>query len=158
MRTVVIGCGNVLASDDAIGLEVIARLKKQELPPDVEVIEGGTPGLSVLDWIEGYDKAILVDAIQSGAPPGSVHRVPLSQLTQGPLPLSAHDMNLVDALALGYRAMPERMPKAIVVIGVEIATEDKFKVGLSPQVQAAIPEAIEAVLREIDMGDESALP
>ncbi|MCC6442733.1 MAG: hydrogenase maturation protease [Armatimonadetes bacterium] len=151
MRTVIIGCGSPLAADDGIGPEVVRQLENIELPPGVEVIAGGTPGLGLLDWLEGCERAILVDAVRSGGEPGAVYRLTLDAMLQGgPAPLSAHDLNLVDALMLGYRAEPERMPGEIVVIGIEAACAEKMCVGLSPQVQAAIPEAVSRVLQEIN--------
>jgi len=152
MKTVILGCGNPLAADDAVGLIVVRELMQLDLPPGVEVVEAGTPGIGLIDLMVEHDRAIIVDAVISGAEPGTVHRFKDDVLpNRDVLPLSVHGINVVDAIALGRQVQPDEMPKEIVIVGVEIADRTPFTQGLSPAVAAAIPEAVKAVKREIGL-------
>lgn len=144
----VIGCGNEWASDDAVGLRVIRSLKEtaaDRLPDGVELIEAGTPGLNLLDLWDGCDRAILVDAVRSGSPPGTVHCFEASLLPpRDAMPVSSHGVNIIDAVELAR--LLGRLPRHLTVVGVEILSEAPFHTGLTPEVEAALPLACERVL------------
>ncbi len=147
-KLLVIGCGNLLAADDGVGLHVVRSLKECPLPKGVEVIEAGCPGLNLLDLWEGFEKVILVDAVKSGAPPGTVHCFDAGVLPpREVMPLSTHGINVIDAVELGRRL--GRLPQRLAIVGVEIAREDAFVEELSPAVAAAVPRARERLLEEI---------
>lgn len=147
-RILVIGCGNQYASDDAVGLHVVRSLKERQLPNGVKVIEAGCPGLNLLDLWEGADRVIIVDAVRSGAPPGTVHCFDASLLPpREVMPLSSHGINVIDAVEMGR--LLGKIPAQLVIVGVEILTEEPFQEGLSPQVAAAVPRARDRVLAEI---------
>ncbi|MGB9791238.1 MAG: hydrogenase maturation protease [Thermacetogeniaceae bacterium] len=144
----VIGCGNLLAADDGVGLHVVRSLKECPLPEGVKVIEAGCPGLNLLDLWEGFEKVILVDAVKSGAPPGTVHCFDSGVLPpREAMPLSSHGINVVDAVELGRRL--GRLPGQLAIVGVEIASEEAFVEGLTPAVAEAVPRARDRVLEEI---------
>lgn len=145
MNCIVVGIGNELCADDAVGLAVVRRLAAEGMA----VVEAGCPGLGLLDIIEGYDRAVLVDAVVSGAAPGTVHAFGLGALPdRALLPLSLHGVNAIDALALGQAVAPERLPREIIIIGVEVADRRPFHPGLSPAVAAAVAEAAALVRKE----------
>lgn len=151
MKIVVIGCGNWLTGDDAVGLHVIRELQRQELPLHIKVIEAGTPGIELMDMMEDADKAIIVDAVISGSPIGTVHKFTDKDLPpRNLMPLSLHGFNIIDAIELGGKVQPERMPKEIVIIGIEIPDIREYKIGLSAQVQNKVLEAVKAVLNELE--------
>lgn len=149
-RTLVIGLGNALLTDDAVGPRVAARL--QEILPaggfaDVEVDEDQRGGLHLMERLIGYDRVIIVDAISTGdAPPGTIH-----QLRVGSMPTqhaaSAHDANLATALELGRRC-GAKLPADddIMVIGVEAGVVFTFSEQCTEAVTAAMPEVIQTVL------------
>jgi hydrogenase maturation protease len=147
VKTLVIGLGNPIVGDDAVGLRV-AQLLRDRLAghPNVEVAEDYWGGLRLMERLVGYDRAVVIDAIQTGAPPGTIHR-----LHPGDIPTqrsaSAHDVNLPTALELGRRA-GQHLPDdaSIVLIGVEVKDILDFGETLTPQVEAALPRAVEAVL------------
>lgn len=144
-----VGCGNLLCSDDAAGLAAVRCLNAGVVPDGVCVVEAGCPGYRLLDLISGFDRAVLVDAVVSGAPPGTLHRFGTGALPpRNLLPLSLHGANLVDALALGQVVAPERMPPEIVILGIEIADRTPYREGLSPEVARALPDLVQAI-REI---------
>lgn len=138
MKSIVIGIGNALCADDGVGLAVARRLIEEGYP----AVAAGCPGLGLLDLMEGYDRAVLVDAVVSGAPPGTLHTFGLRELPdRALLPLSLHGVNAVDALALGMAVEPERLPAEVIIIGIEIANRAPFTEGLSPEVAAAVGAA-----------------
>jgi hydrogenase maturation protease len=148
----VIGCGNEFASDDAIGLQVVRSLKeldRDKLPDGVELIEAGTPGLNILDLWSLADQVIIVDAIKSGAAPGTVHSFDASVLPpREVMPVASHGVNIIDAVELGR--LLGLLPAKLTVIGVEILSEEPFHVGLTPDVEAALSRARERVLEAIN--------
>ncbi|GAB6187521.1 hydrogenase maturation protease [Thermopirellula anaerolimosa] len=147
--TLVLGLGNPILTDDSVGLRVAAVLREEWADrSDVTVEEDCWGGLRLMERLAGFQQAVIVDAIQSGAPPGTVHR-----LTPNDLPTqhsaSAHDVSLPTALAFG-RKMGLVLPTddRLVLVAVEAADILTFGEACTPAVEAAIPHAVEAV-REV---------
>jgi len=150
LKTRVIGIGNPLASDDAIGVHVARELLKVKLPNNVEVIEAESSGPFVLESIAGADKVILVDAAVGGSKPGTIHRLSLDMVQPCRSNVrSLHEINLADLLKVGRLVQPETFPKEFVIIGIEVADTTRCRQGLSDAVRNAIPKAVEIVLSEI---------
>jgi hydrogenase maturation protease len=142
----VIGIGNPLRGDDAIGL-LVARRVRELADPGVEVMElEGEPARLIDAW-QGAQLAVVVDAVSSGAPEGTVMRFDAGadSLPPSVSASSTHALGLGDAIELA-RAL-NRLPERLIVFGIEAAG---FVAGseLSPAVAAAIKPAAEAVLRE----------
>lgn len=152
MKTLVLGLGNPVLTDDSIGLKVVAQLRPLLSPrPGLEVDEDYWGGLRLMERLVGYDRAILVDAICTGAPPGTIHRLFVDSIpTQHSA--SAHDANLATALALG-RQTGAHLPadSCILLVGIEAEDIITFSEQCTLQVQAAIPGAVEAVMAAVDM-------
>lgn len=149
----VLGLGNPLQADDGIGCRVVQALAERNLPDAVEVLDGGTPGIGLVNLIEGRRRVVLVDAAALGQAPGEIRRLSAAELPAEPSPsLSLHTSGVGDALAL-MSALHLAAPD-IVVYGVQPARID-WGEELSPPVQAAVPLVVQAVLREIgaDHGD-----
>ncbi len=147
MKTLIIGLGSPLLTDDSVGLHVARRLAELLAGrPGVEVVEDYRGGLQLMERLTGYDRAVVVDAIVTGAEPGTLHR-----LRPGDIPTqksaSAHDVNLPTALELG-RQLGARLPadENILLVGVEAEDILTFGERCTPKVEAAIPRAVEAVL------------
>jgi hydrogenase maturation protease len=155
----VVGLGNPILGDDAVGWHVAdaveARLDGRGAGaggPRVEVERLAVGGLSLMERLVGYRRAILVDALLTGsAAPGTVSRLSLDEVPGGEAGHldSVHDASLRDALVAG-RAMGASLPVEIVVIAVEAAQVVDFSEEMTPAVAAAVPEAVEAVLAAID--------
>lgn len=148
-KIVVLGCGNTLMGDDGVGIRVIERLQEMKLPENVEVIEAGVGGMSILSWIEDADKAVIVDAVQTGnEPAGTVYEFTDKELPPSDMfMLSLHDLNLVDTINVGR--VVQKMPEEIVIIGVEVKRVAEFTKELTPEVEGAIPEVLDLVLKEL---------
>jgi hydrogenase maturation protease len=144
--TIVVGCGNRLCTDDAAGLEAVRQYGAMDVPDHVCVVEAGCPGYGLLDLIAGFKRAILVDAVVSGAPPGTIHRFAADALPPRELlPLSSHGVNMIDALTLGRMLAPGSLPPRIVIIGIEVSDRTPYCEGLTPAVASALPKLIAAI-------------
>lgn len=147
-RVPVIGLGNPLLGDDGIGWAVVDAVERR-LPPGaaVELDRQAVGGLTLMERLVGYRRAVLVDAIRTGAPAGSVSRLSLDDLgaSSGSHLDNAHDATLQLALAAG-RAMGAELPDRIDIVAIEAERVDTFELALSPAVAAAVEPAADAVL------------
>jgi hydrogenase maturation protease len=150
----VIGIGQSLRGDDAAGLEAVRvwQTKYSSSTDDSFVVVHLTenPGLGLLNLLCGVDTAILVDAVQSGVNPGTLHRInesAIDSFTNGSD--SAHGFGVGETLVLGRSVDPHSLPEEIVVIGIEVGQTDIGK-GLSPEVEAVLPEAAILIEEEIN--------
>ena len=148
MNTVILGLGNALRGDDGVGPAVIEWLDGQELPPDVEAIDGGTAGLDIVSTLMGHERAIIVDAANVGRSSGEwVRFTPdVAQLKVNDTTLSLHSAGLAEALALS--AALNVLPPTIIIYGVQPQNLD-WSSQLSVEVQAAVTAVGQAILREL---------
>ncbi|MCX7670654.1 MAG: hydrogenase maturation protease [Anaerolineae bacterium] len=149
MRPILIlGLGNPLQGDDGIGCRVAEALADCALPSDVEVMDGGTPGIGLLHLLEGRRRAILIDAAEMGRPAGTVVRFRPAEivLTGAAGRFSLHRTAVADALALAA-ALNLPLPE-IVFYGVQPGRVG-WGEALSPEVAAAIPIVVERIIAEI---------
>ena len=145
----VLGLGNVLMGDDALGPWVIEELLAQwEFPEGVSVVDVGTPGLDLTPYLAEADTVILVDTVKSDGPPGTLRVYTRDQLLRHPPParLSPHDPGLTEALlSLDFAGVA---PKDIVLIGVVPGKIEKG-VGLTPRVRESVPAVAEEVVASL---------
>jgi hydrogenase maturation protease len=142
----VIGVGNAYGSDDAAGLVVARRLRER----GVAAMEQEGEPVALLEAFAGLDAVVLVDAVRSGAVPGTVHRVDASVQ---PLPArlfgspSTHAVGVGEAVELA-RAL-DRLPSRVLVFGLE---GERFEAGtsLSAAVEAAVEPLVDTILAELD--------
>jgi hydrogenase maturation protease len=150
MKILVLGLGNPLVSDDSVGLRVAQALKPLLADrSDIEVSEDYWGGLRLMERMIGFDRAIVIDAICSGAPPGTIHRLtPDSISTQRSA--SAHDVNLPTALEFGRKA-GVALPKNedILLVGIEAEDILTFSEQCTPAVEASIPLAVGTVMEMV---------
>lgn len=151
MRTLIVGLGNTLLTDDGVGIYVVRALAARGLPPDVEVAESSVGGLRLLNVISGYEHVVLVDAIQTPAGrAGEIYRLGPGDLLTSRHAGSTHDMSLPAALALGRRlGMPLPDDANLRIVAIEVEDVLDFGEGCTPAVAAAIPRAVEVVMEEL---------
>lgn len=146
-RTLVVGLGNPLMTDDGVGLAALARLRAGWLFHGVELVDGGTWGMNLLPVIEDTERLVLLDAIRVGAAPGT-----LTVLEREQLPrlfahkLSPHQIDLSEVLALAE--LRGRLPPVTVAFGIEPQAVE-MGVGLTPTVDARIDDLVEAVVERL---------
>ena len=151
MRTLILGLGNPILRDDAIGLHVVRALRPVLAGRDgIDLEEDSHGGLRLMERMIGYDRAIILDAIITGAEPGTVHvMASLDAPTQHCA--STHDVNLPTALALGRQAgVPLPSDGNILLVGIEAADILSFGEECTPAVRAAIAPAVREVLEALD--------
>ena len=148
MAVLVLGIGNLIMTDDGIGVRVVQRLAEgYRFPPGVELLDGGTLGLDLLPRLEGVERLLVVDAVETGGPPGTVMRlcgeeIPLAFRTK----LSPHQMGLQDLLAVAE--LQGNLPAEMVLWGVQPASVEPG-VELSAAVAAREGVLGEKVLAEL---------
>ena len=156
-KTLIIGLGNPLVSDDSVGLRVAERLRSLlEHRSGVDVSEDYWGGLRLMERMIGYRRAIVIDAICTGSQPGTIHHLTTDSIrTQKSA--SAHDVNLPTALAFGRRAgVSLPADENVRLVGIEAEDIINFSEQCTPAVEAAIPRAVQEVVQVLDsmIGDE----
>lgn len=148
MRVVVLGVGNLLLSDEGIGVHAVnALIEGYDLPAEVSVIDGGTSGMDCLDQIAEVDHLIIADCMRSKKPPGTITRLSGEQIPAFfKTKISPHQVGLSDVLAtLNLHGI---MPANIVLIGVEPAS---FELSMtpSPTVAPVLPQLVATICAEL---------
>ena len=153
METLVIGLGNPILSDDGVGWRVVEEVEKHitelSLPVEVDYLSLG--GLSLMERLIGYKRAIIVDAIYSGKYPiGKVAAFNLDELSNpnDGHTSSVHDTTLMTAMDTGKR-LNVPLPDTVHVVAIEVLNVHDFSEELSPSVAAAVPIAVEHVMKLI---------
>jgi hydrogenase maturation protease len=135
-----------LAGDDAVGCAVHQRLATLGLPEGVRLDLLGVGGLRLLDELQGEEVLIAADAVQFGAPVGTVHVLPWESLPPSGTAVTSHGVGLRETMEVGGRLLPGVMPRRAYLVGIEGRVFDQLGVGLSPEVAAAVDPAVSAVL------------
>jgi hydrogenase maturation protease len=148
MRILVLGLGNPILSDDSVGLKVAQALKGRFDEQNVTVVESSASGLDLLDLMLGYEKLVVIDAIKTeGGKVGHIHRL-VPEDFDAASPHWPHAIDLLTALNLGKKlGLP--LPHQIVIFAVEVADVKTFGEECTPEVERAIPKALEMVVSEI---------
>ncbi len=147
-RILVLGVGNILLHDEGIGVRVVEELQAQyDFSDNVELFDGGTLGLRLLDPIAQTDHLIVVDAVQNGEPPGTIYRLGVEDLNKRiTFKNSLHQLDLVETLA--YAEVLGNRPDAVIV-GIEPADISPWGLELTEIVQGRMADLCEQVLKEI---------
>ena len=147
-KILILGIGNILLRDEGVGVRVIEYLRQQEIPNDVELLDGGTAGADLLEFICGREKVIVIDAMQADYPPATILRLTPEHLTPADVPeLSMHSLDLPQTLVMAdLLGCPA---KEVVIFAIQ---PEKVECGmeLTPAIQAVIPQAAKLVLEEIE--------
>ncbi|RNC71883.1 MAG: hydrogenase maturation protease [Desulfuromonadales bacterium] len=143
----VVCVGNDLVADDAVGYEVFRRLADSPPPPGVTLHYAAVGGIALLDYLTGKEKAmIVVDAVQFGAPTGTIHRLGWDELPDfGAGAISAHFIGLKETIDIGRLLYPERLPSTVMLVGIEGRRFDQTRDAMSPEVAAAIEPAVACI-------------
>lgn len=142
-KTLVLGVGNPFRRDDGIGPAVIDRLKAENDLEDIDLLDGGIDGLSLIEYIKGYEKVLIVDAVDMGMAPGEIRifSPEEAKLTIKADTLSTHGFGLAEVIRLmdmlGIRV-------DLCIIGIQ-AKDITFGEGMSPEISSKIEEILELV-------------
>jgi hydrogenase maturation protease len=149
MKTLVLGIGNTILSDDGVGCRVAQRLKRRlQGRDDVTVKETSLSGLSLLEEMAGYERLIIIDAIQTkSGKPGAIYKLSPEDFKIGHMAV-VHDLGLFSALDLG-RKLGLDMPREVVIFAIEAKDMVTFSEELSTEVEKAIPRVVGRVMMEV---------
>ncbi len=158
MKTLIIGLGNPILGDDGVGWKVVEELDQMSVikdsresliinTPSVELDCAAVGGITLMEYLIGYDRAIIIDAVIAHQPVGSVSVFRLNDLSEHSTlhTSSTHDTSLQTAIAAG-KAMGAHLPDEVIVVGIEAEKIYDFSEELSPEVEAAVPRAVDEVL------------
>ncbi|MEW6570585.1 MAG: HyaD/HybD family hydrogenase maturation endopeptidase [Nitrospirota bacterium] len=144
----ILGIGNLILRDEGFGVHVIQKMMDVSLPPDVEVMDGGTMGIDLLYYIEGRKKVIVIDVVKADSPPGTLYRFTGEDIEYHKEMLrSAHEIDFSYVLKTAEHLGNE--PDEVIFIGIT-PQEIDAGIGLSPALEEKIPQVIELVMREIE--------
>jgi len=132
----ILGIGNYLLGDEGVGVHAIRGLEKEDLPPSVRLVDGGTGGFHLLSFFSDYDPIVMIDATMDGAPPGTVRLLEPRFASDFPRALSAHDIGLRDLIEAAALLAP--LPK-IYLITVSIEALQNMRTELTPAVARSLP-------------------
>lgn len=151
-RSLVVCLGNDLVGDDGAGLAVHDRLASRPLPAGARLARLGLGGLALLELMDGEDLMVVVDAVALGGAVGTLHVREGERLPGAARPaVSAHGIGVTEALEVARLLEPSRVPRRVVLVGIEGRRFDELGTGLTPVVAEAVPAAaatVEALLRE----------
>ncbi len=152
MKTLILGLGNPIRCDDGVGNQVAKSLEKRISSPEVKVIEADTSGFGLLDFLQNFDRAIIIDAIQTPqGEVGQIHRLSLEDLAIPSQPVLTHGVDLPTAIKFGQElGLP--LPQEIVIFAVEVEDTITFSEECTPKVKKTIPKLVRLVLQELGPG------
>jgi hydrogenase maturation protease len=146
----VLGLGNVLLQDDGVGSRLVSELaKRQDRWTSVELADGGTLGMALLGMLDGRRALVLLDAVRTGAKPGTARELTPEEVQRSrpPAGLSPHEGSALEILRAA--ALLGDLPEKVIIVGVEpFAVETGY--GLSAEVEAGLPAALDLVIEVID--------
>jgi hydrogenase maturation protease len=145
-KTLVLGLGNVIMGDEGVGVHVVRALEQHPLPANVECLDGGTGGFTLLEPLQSAGHIILIDAAADGNPPGTVTRTTPKFSRDYPPTLTAHDIGVKDLLDVFYiqGGGPE-----VVLYAITIDPKQPISMELSPAIAKAAEVALAEILAEL---------
>jgi hydrogenase maturation protease len=154
-RISVIGIGNTLKADDGVGVRVAEELSSRDLGAGVEVVSGELAGMLLAPYFINSDHVIVVDAIDAGDEPGSVFRF---RAEDGLPMLRSHTSHGIGVTELMQAARLSGSKAEVMIYAIQIHDVRPMSEGLSPAVQAAVPDVIEMVTAEVARLQGGSLP
>lgn len=149
VTTLVLGVGNLLMSDEGVGVHVIRMLvENYQLPEEVQVLDGGTLGMDLLYYLEGAENLILIDAVEAGKEPGTLVRLEGDDVPAFlSMKMSPHQIGVPDMLAAAR--LKDVFPKRLVLWGIQ---PELLEIGLdlSPTIAAKVDTIIQHVLEQLE--------
>jgi len=141
-KILILGIGNVLMGDEGVGVHAIKELEKETFPPNVTLLDGGTGGFHLLEYLQEYPRIIMIDATMDGKPAGTISLIEPKFATDFPRSLSAHDIGLRDLIE--STAVLGELPK-MYLITITIDSIQSMQMELSPEIEKQIPTVVEKV-------------
>jgi hydrogenase maturation protease len=145
--TLVLGIGNVLLRDEGVGVHAVRAMEGRPLPPDVELLDGGTSGADLLDVISERDRLVIVDALDADVPPGTILRMTPEDLAGPATNVSLHEFGIGETLAAA--AQLQCAPRDVTIIAIKPWDID-CGLELSDDMQRCLPRIVDIVLDAVE--------
>lgn len=146
-RILVLGLGNYLMYDEGIGVHFIQAMEKENLPNHVDLLDGGTAGFLLMEYLESYPVVIMVDATLDKHPPGTIRLIEPKFAADFPKAMSTHEIGLKDLVE--SLSLMNKMPRIYLFV-VSVADISRLHIGLSEQVEEVMPTLIATVRQKIN--------
>lgn len=149
MNILVLGVGNVLYRDEAVGVKTVLKMQEEYVfPENVRIMDGGTLGMQLMDELMNSDLTVIIDIVKGGHEPGTLYRLEGEDLRKSmSFSDSLHQTDLVDTLI--YCDLAGHRPDCV-VIGVEPEDWKSLDLEMSPKIAEAMPRIIQEVLKELE--------
>ncbi len=149
IKTLVIGVGNLLMSDEGVGIHVVRQLVSQyEIPEEIQVLDGGTLGMDLLYYLEGVDQVLIIDAVETGEAPGTIVRLEGEDVPAFlSVKMSPHEIGIPDMLAAAK--LKDIFPQSLILIGIQPETIE-ISTELSPTIQAALNPLLNVSIEQLE--------
>ena len=152
MKTLILGMGNPILSDDGVGIRVARTLEGRLSQPEITVMETSLGGLNLLDLLVHFDRAFIIDAIQTkGGRIGQIYRLEPTVFSATRHAATPHDVNFATALELGNR-LGLALPQEIIIFAIEVDDVTTFSEECTPEVERAIPSCVDRIVQELNNG------
>lgn len=147
-QTLILGVGNLLASDEGVGIHVIQRLQAEyQFPEEVQLLDGGTLGMDLLFYLENVRRLLLIDAVETGQPPGTLIRLAGEEVpAYFSLKMSPHQVGVPDMLFAAK--LRDMYPEEVVLLGVQPGSLE-IGLELSPPVAGQFEALVGKVIEEL---------
>ena len=145
-KILVLGLGNILMGDEGVGVHVVRAIEQRRLPSNVECLDGGTGGFTLLEPLQSAGRIILVDAAADGNPPGTVTRTTPRFSRDYPPTLTAHDVGVKDLLDVFYI---QGGGSEVILYAITIDPKQPISMELSEEITKAAQVAIAKILTEL---------
>jgi len=156
MRTLVLGVGSSILTDDAVGIVVAGRLEERlGQRDDVDFGVNEEAGFTLLEESLGYDRLVVIDSILAGCEPGTVLRFDLSDLGRTIHSNSPHGMNLATVMELG-RVQGMDVPDEVMIYAIEVVDVLTFGEELTPEIASKVDDIVEVIVAEVFPGESDA--
>ena len=147
MKTLILGLGNPILSDDAAGLEVARRVHSLLGRKEIDLIEAATGGLQTVQLLIGYDQAIIIDVIPDREHTGTVYRLSLQELGD-PSYHATHGVGLGQAIQWG-RKIGLDLPRTVIIYAIAVNDPWTFSEELTPEMEKALPDIVREIGEEV---------
>lgn len=146
MKTLILGFGNPILRDDAVGIRIAEALEGEF--PDITVVATSEAGLSILDEVTGYDKLVIIDSIKTGkGKPGELYKLTLEDLKPKSDFSSSHGLDIATAFKLGEK-LGYPMPEKVSIYAVEVKDNTTFGEGCTPEIERSISLIVRQIIEE----------
>lgn len=149
MKTLVLGIGNPIVTDDSVGLKVARLIKERR--PELDVVEACSGAMGLFDYVIDQDRVILIDSIKTeNGVPGEVYRMRIDDLNPTLRQHSSHGLDIASALKIG-EGLGYKMPEAVNIYAIQVKDNIRFGEECTAEVAERIPLIAQQIIEEEDL-------